>query len=84
MKKAKLYTPTVYAAFYPGGKVIPRYIHYRGITFKISRVMHSWKERIGEKTVFFFSVSDGINNLIVSYTTPDNTWKVEEIHQGIE
>lgn len=75
---------TVFAAFYPGGRIIPKFIKYRGITFKITKVFHSWKERFGEKTIFYFSLTDDINNLIVSYTTPDNSWKIEEIHSGVE
>ncbi len=86
MRNITKHTPliTVYAAFYPGGKVVPKYIRYKGMTFKITKVFHSWKERLGEKTVFYFSLTDDINNIIVSYTTPDNTWKIEEIHSGVE
>lgn len=84
MMKKKTSMPIVYAAFYPGGKIIPRYIKYRGITFKITRVIHSWKEREGTKTIFYFSLTDGLNNIIISYITPQNLWKIEEIHQGTE
>ncbi len=82
--KRHLSLPIVYAAFYPGGKIIPRYVKYKGITFKITRVLHSWKERQGDKTIFYFSLTDEVNIIIISYTTPLNTWKVEEIHQGVE
>ncbi len=76
--------PVVYATFYPGGRIFPRYIKYRGITFKIKEVSHSWRERYGENTVFYFSLTDGFNRLIVSYSTPQNTWKVEEIYGEVE
>ena len=86
MKTGRKYInmPTVYAAFYPDGKLIPKYVRYKGITFKITKVLHSWKQRLGEKTIFYFSLTDDINNIILSYTTPDNIWKIEEIHSGVE
>lgn len=84
MKKKRLSAPIVYAAFYPGGRIVPKYIKYGDLTFKITKILHLWKERIGEKNVLYFSLTDGMNILIVSYTTPNNVWKIEDIHQGIE
>ena len=81
MKKRLTGYPVVYATFYPDGRIIPRYIKYRGVVFKTKEVRHTWKEKHGESTVTYFSITDGLNGLIVSYSVPNHIWKIEEIFE---
>ena len=83
LQKQKRY-PVVYATFYPDGHIVPRYIKYRGVVFKTREIRHVWKERHGENITIYFSLTDGLNGLILSYTLPHNIWKVEETFEDIQ
>ena len=76
--------PVVHATFYPDGRIIPRYIKYRGVVFKTKEVRHVWRERSGENIITYFSITDGLNGFILSYSVPDNVWKIEDIFEDLQ
>ncbi len=66
-------------AWFSGGKVTPERFNWNGKEYPIEKVSYAWKERLGQETVSYFSVSTGANQYQLSFNNTSFGWRLEKI-----
>lgn len=59
--------------------VVPTYFKWRNKTYAIEKINLVHRERMGNDTMYYFSVSDNANYFRLAFFTGDLSWRIEEL-----
>lgn len=62
-----------------GVKVLPKFLKWRGKTYRVEKVNLVHRERDGNDKIYYFSVSDNVNFFRLAFYTRDLSWRMEEL-----
>ena len=60
-------------------EIFPHFFRWSGRVYKVERVNMVHKERDGNDTIYYFSVSDKANFFRLAFFTRDLSWRIQEV-----
>ena len=57
----------------------PVWFLWQGRRYSIQRVTYRWKEKVGEDTIHYFSVFDGVNTFELRYDSKLLQWRLGRV-----
>lgn len=70
---------SVIASFGRFNKVKPLKFQWSGRLYNIKEITYTWKTKIGQKSIYHFSVTDGASIYEISFDTTSLIWRLENI-----
>ncbi|MBI3610535.1 MAG: hypothetical protein HY204_07535 [Nitrospirae bacterium] len=64
------------AVFEPEGTIIPKWFVRNGRKYVVQKVTFTWKVRDGQKALYHFAVTDGVNLYELTYDAVTSAWKL--------
>lgn len=74
--------PVEVGAVFRRNGVRPVWFIWKGRKYPIERVTYRWKEKVGERWVYFFSVFDGQDTFELVYDSKLLEWKLGQVAVG--
>lgn len=65
---------------FEGGKLKPVWFIHENRKYLIKTINFFWYKKNGISTIYYFSVSDGINNFELSFDDKKLLWQIEQFY----
>jgi len=66
-------------AVFSGGSARPAWFVWRARKYVVTEITYTWQEKIGERTLSFFSCGDGINLYELVFDSKKLSWKLRKV-----
>lgn len=70
----------VVGVVFKNGKINIKWFIWKNRKINIERITYNWRTKKGEKNIYNFAVTDGVNIFELSFIPDDLIWNLEKVH----
>ncbi|MCM8767237.1 MAG: hypothetical protein NC816_04155 [Candidatus Omnitrophica bacterium] len=70
----------VAGVIFKNGSMKIKWFIWKNKKINIKKITYKWKTKTGEKNIYNFAVTDGINVFEISFSPEDLIWNLEKVH----